>query len=136
AEDVHAALPQLSKDIPQVLDDTHRQLCSYICNSAQDDFSSIILQYDIKNKFDQLDDFIADAKARHQNPGRAVRARVMSIKNAEIERLSKLVEEMEAENQRLLASLEQRSLQIDAEREQLGGVYRILKKTSQVALDQ
>ena len=31
-EDMYAALPELAKDIPEVLKDTHQQLCNYIHN--------------------------------------------------------------------------------------------------------
>ncbi|KAJ1921694.1 hypothetical protein H4219_000427 [Mycoemilia scoparia] len=106
-EDMIAALPELARDIPDILKDTHQQLSNYIHNSANDDFSSIIMQYDIRHKFDELDDLIAQAKIRHHhapslthteystlNPDNAVKVRATRIKKQEIERLTKLVDEV------------------------------------------
>ncbi|KAJ2891274.1 hypothetical protein IWW38_003695, partial [Coemansia aciculifera] len=68
-KDLQAIFPDLAREIPQRLADSHEQISTYLRNSANADFQAILMQYDMANKLASLDGLVKDAVERKQMSG-------------------------------------------------------------------
>ncbi|KAJ2340585.1 hypothetical protein GGF43_006380, partial [Coemansia sp. RSA 2618] len=63
-EDLHEVFPDLAREIPGKLADSHEQISSYIRNSANADFQAILMQYEMSDKLASLDGLVKAAAER------------------------------------------------------------------------
>ncbi|KAJ2001400.1 hypothetical protein GGI04_003264 [Coemansia thaxteri] len=134
-DDIRAIFPDLAREIPEKLADSHEQISSYLRNSANSDFQAILIQYDMANKLSELDGLVKDAMERkqlaseqpspHITPEAINRSRSVAIKRAELARLKDKLSQLKDENARYLVEL-------DARRSELAAEHRILEETMEL----
>ncbi|KAJ2760250.1 hypothetical protein IWQ56_003977 [Coemansia nantahalensis] len=128
-EALQEVFPDLAREIPGKLADSHDQLGSYIRNSANADFQAILMQYDMEAKLTGLDGLVKDAATRKQtlsdkpipslSPESINRNRSAAIKRAELARLRARLAQVKEENARLLAEVGEQRAALAAEHERL-----------------
>ncbi|KAJ1730537.1 hypothetical protein LPJ61_002962 [Coemansia biformis] len=128
-EDLQEVFPDLAREIPGKLADSHDQIGSYIKNSANSDFQAILMQYDMEAKLTGLDGLVKDAAERKQtlqekpipslSPESINRNRSVAIKRAELSRLRERLAVVGAENARQLTELDQQRAALAAGHEGL-----------------
>ncbi|PIA18197.1 hypothetical protein COEREDRAFT_80101 [Coemansia reversa NRRL 1564] len=120
-EALQKVFPDLAREIPEKLADSHEQISSYIRNSAHSDFQAIIMQYEMSEKLSALDKLVKEAAERKLNsdekpipsltPESINRSRSTAIKRAELARLQAKLALVKNENMKRLGELrEQRSI--------------------------
>ncbi|KAJ2028420.1 hypothetical protein GGI03_005629 [Coemansia sp. RSA 2337] len=113
--DLQAIFPDLAREIPQKLAASHEQISSYLRNSANADFQTILMQYDMANKLADLDGLVRDAVERKQmsserpvssmTPDAINRSRSVAIKRAELARLKDKLAQVQDENAKSIVEL-------------------------------
>ncbi|KAJ1949772.1 hypothetical protein EC988_004636 [Linderina pennispora] len=138
-EDLQEIFPQLAKEIPTKLADSHEQISSYLRNSANGDFQAILMQYAMAGKLADLDNLVADAAKRWDagvepvadlSPEAVNRSRAKAIKKRELERLKAKLAGMEAENRAAIEHLEQQRSVLAQEQKKLEASMELADKIS------
>ncbi|KAJ1893741.1 hypothetical protein LPJ66_005580 [Kickxella alabastrina] len=137
-EDLQAIFPDLAREIPEKLADTHEQISTYLRNSANSDFQAIMMQYDMPTKLASLDKLIVDADEREATPGyQAVpslspelinRSRAVAIKRKELERLEAKLALLREENSRGISLVNEQETAIIAEKNRLAETVDLVNK--------
>ncbi|KAJ2741077.1 hypothetical protein GGI20_005437 [Coemansia sp. BCRC 34301] len=130
--DLQSIFPDLAREIPQKLADSHEQISSYLRNSANADFQAILMQYDMANKLADLNRLVKDALERKQvsderpipcmTPDAINRSRSVAIKRAELVRLKDKLALVKDENAQSIAKL-------SSQRAALATEYKTIEET-------
>ncbi|KAI9506717.1 hypothetical protein GGI25_005043 [Coemansia spiralis] len=141
--DLHDIFPDLAKEIPEKLADSHEQISSYLRNSANADFQEILMQYNMAGKLSNLDSLIKDAIERKQTydgkpipsmtPESVNRSRSAAIKRAELARLKTKLSALQKENGEYIVRLNENRSLLAAEHKNLEGTILFVKQVSDIA---
>ncbi|KAJ2319054.1 hypothetical protein IWW52_002192 [Coemansia sp. RSA 2704] len=128
-EDLSTVFPDLAREIPAKLADSHEQISTYIRNSANSDFQAILMQYEMAEKLASLDGLVKEAAERKLaseerpipslSPESINRNRSVAIKRAELARLKARLEQVKEENSQQLAKLSDQRAALATEHEHL-----------------
>ncbi|KAJ2539342.1 hypothetical protein GGF49_005290 [Coemansia sp. RSA 1853] len=128
-DDLRIVFPDLAREIPGKLADSHEQISSYIRNSANSDFQAILMQYEMSDKLASLDTLVKEAAERmlaseerpipSLSPESINRNRSAAIKRAELTRLKAQLELVKDENAQYLAELSKQRATLRTEHERL-----------------
>ncbi|KAJ2722247.1 hypothetical protein GGI07_003454 [Coemansia sp. Benny D115] len=144
-EDIRTIFPSLAQEIPEKLAESHEQISSYLRNSTNADFQSIIMQYDMAKKLASLDRLVGEAVERraassnpdheHVSPNTMTpesinRSRSAAIKRAELARLESKLAQIKEENSETMAALQTQREAMLAEQRKLEATMELVNKVS------
>ncbi|KAJ2122489.1 hypothetical protein IW147_003357 [Coemansia sp. RSA 720] len=142
-DDLRIVFPDLAREIPGKLADSHEQISSYIRNSANSDFQAILMQYEMSDKLASLDTLVKEAAERmlaseerpipSLSPESINRNRSAAIKRAELTRLKAQLELVKDENAQYLAELSKQRATLRTEHERLEKTISLVDSISDSA---
>ncbi|PVU93900.1 hypothetical protein BB561_002964 [Smittium simulii] len=124
--------PELAKELGDNFKAFYDNLYSLLIHSTQDDFSSIQIEYDIENKFINLDKLIVEAKNLAINgekieprpsPEAEFSSRIYPMLERANQKIKEKINKQEQKNSELLALNEKKTAELDQKLKYLLSIY-------------
>ncbi|PVV00437.1 hypothetical protein BB560_005179 [Smittium megazygosporum] len=131
--------PELSAELGDRFRDFYNQLYSLLINTTQDDFSSILIEYDMEKKCAELDKLVFEAKQRVLNNEEKIQNLSPELEFTSIvypsiqktnEKLKQQIEEQDQKNELLLREFENKKAELEKKIKYLSTVHGSSNKSN------